>query len=189
MLLIAGVGYSHLSDLSFGPMLIEDLRERDWPEHVQIEDLSYGPIAVLQWFQDEPERFDQAIFVGAMQRERAIPGELRTYRWNPEYLRPDDVHERVAEGVTGIVSLENLLMIADYFDALPGQPLVIEIEPIEVEFGLELSSLGQQRLAEVRQVIEREVLEAPGSAFSVAGHLRVPYQRGPTGWDGGSRNL
>jgi hydrogenase maturation protease len=158
MILIAGVGYSHLSDLSFGPMLIEDLQSREWPEHIQIEDLSYGPIAVLQWFQDHPGRFEQAILVGAMQRDHGVPGELRAYRWNPGRLDEAVVHERVAEGVTGIVSLENLLIILDYFGALPADTLVIEIEPADVEFGVELSPVGRQRLAEVQEVIERELL-------------------------------
>jgi Ni,Fe-hydrogenase maturation factor len=65
MILIAGVGYSHLSDLSFGPLLIEDLQRREWPENVQIEDLSYGPIAVLQWLQDEP--VDRALIPQSVQ--------------------------------------------------------------------------------------------------------------------------
>lgn len=187
MILIAGVGYSHLSDLSFGPMLIEDLRQREWPEFVQIEDLSYGPIAVLQWFQDEPDRFDQAIFVGAMPRDGGLPGELRTYRWNPVELPPDDVHARVAEGVTGIVSLENLLMIADYFDVLPATTLVIEIEPVEVEFGLELSPAGRRQLEEVRNVIEREVRGTPDDESSLMGRLQEIRQHGQTGVNGGGR--
>jgi hydrogenase maturation protease len=189
MLLIAGVGYSHLSDLSFGPMLIEDLQDRDWPDRVQIEDLSYGPIAVLQWFQDEPGKFDQAIFVGAMQRENGVPGEIRSYHWNPGELDPKDVHERVTEAVTGIVSLENLLMIMDYFGVLPGRSLVIEIEPADIEFGLELSPSGKRRLAEVRKVIEREVLEFHSNAYSPAGRLHIPQMNGQTGLNGGSRNL
>jgi hydrogenase maturation protease len=153
MILIAGVGYSHLTDLSFGPQLVDALHQRDWPDYVQVEDLSYGPIAVLQWFQDQPGRFDQAIFVGAMQREDAGPGELRTYRWDPDELSEGVVQERVAEGVTGVVSLENLLMILDYFGVLPHQTLVIEFEPLVAEWGLELSPAGNLRLAEVIETI------------------------------------
>ena len=165
MILIAGVGYSHLTDLSFGPHLIESLQRREWPEDVVLEDLSYGPIAVLQWFQERRERFDHAIFVGAMQRENGIPGELRTYRWDAGSWTEQDVQERVAEAVTGIVSLENLLMILDYFGELPDQPVVIEFEPIVVEWGLDLSPAGRERLQEVGEVIAREVLHVhvPGA--------------------------
>lgn len=164
MILIAGVGYSHLTDLSFGPALVDALHRRVWPEYAQVEDLSYGPIAVLQWFQDHPGRFEQAIFAGAMQREGGVPGELRTYRWHPDDLSEEAVQERVAEGVTGIVSLENLLMILDYFRVLPNQPLVIEFEPPVAEWGLDLSPVGHQRLAEVIEVIETQVLNAPAYA-------------------------
>jgi hydrogenase maturation protease len=189
MILIAGVGYSHLSDLSFGPMLVEDLQRHKWPGDIQIEDLSYGPIAVLQWFQDEPDRFSRAIFAGAMQREGATAGELRVYRWPHGDFTEDDVHERVAEGVTGIVSLENLLMIADYFGVLPQETLVTEIEPVEVEFGLELSPLGRERLVEVREVIEREIGGTFDRSNPVARHLRVPAQRESTGLNGGGRGI
>lgn len=177
MILIAGVGYSHLTDLSFGPLLVEELQHHDWPEKVQIEDLSYGPIAVLQWLQEEPGRFERAIFAGAMQRDDAVPGELRVYRWEQGRFSNDEVQERVAEGVTGIVSLENLLVIAEYFGALPENTLVIELEPPRVEFGLELSAPAGQRLTEVRQVIEREVFAAPAA-----------YTNDTSGLNGGSRH-
>ncbi|MBA2443150.1 MAG: hydrogenase maturation protease, partial [Rubrobacter sp.] len=38
MILVAGVGYQHLSDLSFGSVLVERMQEMEWPEDVQIED-------------------------------------------------------------------------------------------------------------------------------------------------------
>jgi hydrogenase maturation protease len=158
MILIAGVGYSHLTDLSFGPLLVEHLRKRDWPADVQIEDLSYGPIAVLQWFQDHPGRFEQMIAVGAIQRHGFEPGTLRSYRWETGRFDQTEIQERVTEAVTGIVSLENLLAILEHFEVLPSDTLVIEFEPVKTEWGLDLSQTGERRLIEVRDVIEREVL-------------------------------
>jgi hydrogenase maturation protease len=198
MILIAGVGYSHLSDLSFGPLLVEELQRHEWPDHVQIEDLSYGPIAVVQWFQDEPGRFDQAIFIGAVQRDGGIPRELRVYRWQHGNHTIEDVQRRVAEGVTGIVSLENLLMITDYFKVLPHDTSVIEVEPVEVEFGLEVSPLGQQRLVEVREVIERVIMgttegAAPSTSLGTgssgrppSANIGRPRRASPTGDSGSS---
>jgi len=149
VLLIAGVGYAHLRDLSFGMEMVERLQAMDWPEDVRIEDFGYGPIAILHWFEETPgQRFDRAIFVGAMERDRE-PGTVVTYDWIPRPLDPDDVQARVCEAVTGVISLENLLIIAQHFDLLPRRTTVIEIEPPDKEFGLGLSPLGEERMAEV----------------------------------------
>lgn len=159
MILLAGVGYSHLSDLSFGPHLVERLREMAWPDDVQIEDLSYGPITVVQWFQDDPGRFDRAIFAGAIQRGRP-PAMLTTYEWGGAPWSPDDVHERVTEAVTGVVNVENTLVVAGHFGLLPARTSVIEFEPIDVEWGLELGPFGKQRLNEAIDWIRNDVLSA-----------------------------
>jgi len=157
VLLIAGVGYSHLRDLSFGVELVERLAPMTWPEDVRIEDFGYGPIAILHWFEETPgERFARGIFVGAMERNRA-PGTLVTYEWIPRPLDPDDVQARVVESVTGVINMESLLIIAQHFDVLPRRTTVIEIEPPDMEFGLGLSPVGEERMAEVIAWIRREV--------------------------------
>ena len=48
MILIAGVGYPNLRDMSLGPVLIERLQRHDWLQGVEIADLSYGAIGVVQ---------------------------------------------------------------------------------------------------------------------------------------------
>jgi hydrogenase maturation protease len=160
VILVAGVGYSHLSDLSFGPQLVERLQAMEWPAEVQIEDLSYGPITVVQWFQDDPGRFDRAIFAGAMQRGRP-PAMVTRYEWDNAQWSPEDVHQRVTEAVTGVVSVENTLVVAGYFGLLPARTSVIEFEPVDVEWGLELGQFGKQRLNEVVDAIRDDVfLEA-----------------------------
>lgn len=157
MLLIAGVGYAHLRDLSFGMEMVERLKAMAWSEDVRIEDFGYGPIAILHWFEETPgRRFDRAIFVGAMERGRE-PGTLATYDWIPRPLDPDDVQARICEAVTGVISLENLLIIAQHFDLLPRRTTVIEIEPPDKQFGLGLSPLGEERMRDVIAWIRRAV--------------------------------
>ncbi len=157
MRLIAGVGYSHLRDLSFGPVLVERLQAMTWPADVRIEDFGYGPIAILHWFEESPgKKFERAIFIGAVERGRA-PGTLVTYDWVPHPLDPDDVQARIGEAVTGVIGLDNLLIIAQHFDMLPARTTVIEIEPVDKEFGLGLTPLGEERLHEVVAWLRREV--------------------------------
>ena len=157
MILVAGVGYSDLSDLSFGPKLVERLREMEWPDEVRIEDFSYAPIPNLESFEESPGKaFERAILAGAMERGYE-PGALRICDWIPGPLDPGDVQDRVAEAVTGVISLENLLVIAQHFDLLSPRTSVIELEPVNMEWGQELSPLGEERLEQAVRWIQREV--------------------------------
>jgi hydrogenase maturation protease len=131
--LIGGVGYSNLRDRSFGPLLIERLQRRAWPSDVVVDDLSFGPIDVLFKLQAEPRPFRLGIFVGAVARGRPA-GTVEQYTWPGLTLAVEELQERVAEAVTGVVSLENLLYILTHFGALPLRTEVIEVEP-EAEEG------------------------------------------------------
>jgi hypothetical protein len=108
---------------------------------VSVEDISYNPIAVVQRLQDEPPdcRFDVAIVIGALQREGRAAGTLSVYRWDGALPSGESIHDAIAEGVTGIISLDNTLVIARHFEALPATVVVVEIEPDAHEFGDELT--------------------------------------------------
>lgn len=162
MILVAGVGYQHLSDLSFGSVLIERMQAMEWPEDVCVEDFGWGPISILHWFEESPgRRFERAIFAGAIERGRE-PGNLYTYAWLADKKPdPEVVQERISEALTGVISLENLLIIAHHFDALPLDTTVIELEPVEQEWGSDMSESGQQRLMEAIAWIQGEVHARP----------------------------
>ena len=168
MILIAGVGYQYLSDLSFGPKLLERLQAMDWPDEVRIEDFGYGPIAILDWFEESPgKKFERAILAGAVERGRE-PGTLVTYSWLPVTPGPELVQERISEALTGVISLENLLIVAHHFKVLPSDTSVVELEPVEKEWGAELSALGEERLEQAVEWIRREVYS--GAQHSGNGH-------------------
>ncbi len=132
--LIAGVGYTYMRDLSVGPVVVSRLRRLEWPPEVEIQDLSYGPIAVVQWFQDRPNAFRRAVFVAAVERGRPS-GRLYRYRWDGRLPPPEEIQERVAEAVTGVISLDNLLIIAQHFQVLPPEVTVVEVEPVDTHWG------------------------------------------------------
>jgi hydrogenase maturation protease len=159
--LVAGVGYQHLSDLSFGSVIVERMQEMEWPEDVQIEDFGWGPISILHWFEESPGRkFERAIFVGAIERGRE-PGKLYIYPWLADKPDPEIVQERISEALTGVISLENLLIIAQHFEALPADTTVIELEPVEQEWGSDMGEIGRQRLTETIAWIRTEVHAKP----------------------------
>lgn len=139
--LIGGIGYRNLRDHSAAFAVLDRLQQEELGEHVLVEDTSYNPIAVGQWIESEPHdrRFDRVIFVSAVNREGRQPGDVVAYRWTG-MLPPDDVvQQAVTEAVTGVIALDNTLVIGTYFKTLPPSVSVVEIEPLAHEFGSELS--------------------------------------------------
>ncbi len=157
--LVAGVGYTNLRDLSLGPALVTRLQRDRWPAGVVIADLSYSPIDVLFQLQAAP-RFSLGIFAGAAPRGRP-PGSVTVMPWNPPAITLDELQSRVSEAVTGVIDLENLLLILDHFGALPVQVTVVEIEPFDQSWGDGFSALGEAALEEAERRVRallRQVL-------------------------------
>jgi hydrogenase maturation protease len=136
--LIGGVGYSYLRDGSVGPLVVAELAREAWPDGVLVEDLSYGPIAVLQRLQEADPPFDRLVLVAAVRRGRA-PGTVTTYRWDHRLPDAAEIQARVAEAVTGVISLDNLLVVVGFFNALPRDVSVLEVEPEDEGWGEGLS--------------------------------------------------
>ena len=132
--IVAGIGYRNLRDHSVGVMVTDLLEQHAWPDAVVVEDLSYGPIAVVQRFEDDPpeRRFDRAIFVAAAAREDGrAPGTVSAYRWDGILPSAELIQGAVCEAVTGVIALDNTLVVAQHFKALPAEVVVVEVEPEE----------------------------------------------------------
>jgi hydrogenase maturation protease len=162
-ILVGGVGYTNLRDRSIGPLLIERLQARNWPADVVVEDASYGLIEVLFKLQAEPRGFRLGVFVSAVARGRT-EGTVERYVWRAPTPSMDELQERIAEAVTGVVSLENLLQILAHFGALPTRTVVIEVEPEAEElWGPDLSDAARGALDRVEALILEELATASTS--------------------------
>jgi hydrogenase maturation protease len=153
--LVGGVGYTCLGDLSVGPALIERLAGEHWPPGVVVEDLSYGPLDVLYRLQASSP-FTAGVFVTAAVRGRT-PGLVYREHWQRASLPADELQARIAEAVTGVISLDNLLYILSYFGALPPKVVVFEVEPLRETWGLEFSPPVQAALTEAETSVRSEV--------------------------------
>lgn len=138
--LIGGVGYPDLADISVSWSVIAALERRPLPAGVVAEDISYNPVAVGQRLDDEPpaERFGLVVVVSAVARGR-VPGTVTAYRWDGGLPDHADVHRAVTDAVTGIIHLDNTLIVTKQFGALPARVAVLEIEPHVEAFGEPLS--------------------------------------------------
>jgi hydrogenase maturation protease len=135
--LIAGVGYRNLRDHSVGVEVADRLEGDRWPDGVVVEDLSYNPIAVVQRLEDEPpdRRFGRAVVVAAAERPGRAPGSVTAYRWDGVLPGDGEIHRAVTEAVTGVIALDNTLVVTRHFGALPDDVVVVEIQPAVHEFG------------------------------------------------------
>ncbi|MGI9491785.1 MAG: hypothetical protein ACR2QF_05215, partial [Geminicoccaceae bacterium] len=135
--LIGIVGYTPVLDCyPLGPRLMSKL-ERSVADRtdISIENMTWGPIHIVQRFQDPdvttPKRL---ILVGSAATSRK-PGKVQTYRWAGGPLPEQVIQERVYEAVTGIVDIENTLVIGDHFGIWPKDCFSIEVDMQADAFG------------------------------------------------------
>ena len=155
--LVAGVGYTFLHDLSFGPEIVRRLQEMAWPAGVEVTDLSQSPIAVYQQLSER--RYDKVILVGAVRRDRAA-ATIHCYRPDGPLPAEEEIQARIGEGVSGTVSLDSTVIVCRYFGALPADTLVVEVEPEDESWGEGFSPKVAAAVDEVIELVRREALAA-----------------------------
>jgi hydrogenase maturation protease len=167
--IVAGVGYRNLRDHSVGIAVADRLLDHAWGGDVVVEDLSYNPIAVMQRLEDEPpeRRFTRAVMVGAVERGNRLPGTVTAYRWDGVLPSDEEIQRAVSEAVTGVIALDNTLVVTRHFGGLPEDVVVIEVEPAVQEFGDEFSE-------SVARVVDQVCELAVTRATDAAAAARLP---------------
>src|SRR2546421_5304151 len=154
---VGAVGYTNLRDLSVGPAIVQELQRLDWPAGVEVDDLSPGgPIASVHRFREAPP-YDRVVLVGAVGRSR-LPGQVYCYRWDGCLPDRDEIQARVAEAVTGVISLDNLLIIGGFFGIWPSHVVVVEVEPRDEDWGLEFSEPVQAAIIPLIEAVKLAAL-------------------------------
>jgi len=147
--LIGGVGYRFLRDESVGPWVSDHLAERAG-DGIEVEDVSYHPVGLSQNLQ-EREPYDRLVLVSSARRGRP-PGTVAAYRWDRRLPSRDEIQERVSEAVTGVISLENTLIVCGALGGLPDDVRVIEVEPGAEGWGEGFSPELERRLEEIEEL-------------------------------------
>jgi hydrogenase maturation protease len=155
--LIGGVGHRWQRDASFGVAVSDELSRLAWPAGVDVADLGYGALYAAQDIGDAVPPYERLILVAAMPRGRS-PGRVYTYRYNSELPSPDEILERVREAGAGVVDLDHLLVIANHLRVLPEDVFVIEMEPVDMSPGIELSAAGMACMEEAVRLARDAVL-------------------------------
>ena len=150
------VGYSAVVDsYPLGPRLMTEL-EAVFLDHpnITVENFTWSPVHIIQRFQDgELDRPDRIVLVGLAAESRA-PGKVSTFCWLGGHQDEAKVQERVYEAVTGIVDLENTLMIGSYFKVWPDECLTVEADIAPDTFGRLVMAENENRATEDKLTIE-----------------------------------
>ena len=134
--LIGIVGHSPILDAyPLGPQLMRNLQQQDWgAAQVVVENMTWRPIHVTQQLEELPEPYQRTVLIGAS----AIctePGKVRCSKWLGGKFPEKKIQERIYEGVTGIVCLDNTVIIGDYFKVWPEELYVVEADIPPDTFG------------------------------------------------------
>jgi hydrogenase maturation protease len=148
--LIGGIGYRNLRDGSIGVHVLDRLAERAG-DGIEVEDVSYHPVGLSQNLQERQD-YDRVVLVAAVARGRH-PGTITTYRWDGRLPDEDEIQARVSEAVTGVISLDNTLIVCGALGGLPDDVRVVEVEPASEQWGEELSPEVEERLPEIVEAV------------------------------------
>lgn len=133
--------YGFVRGYPLGPELMERLRAQPWPADAEIREMNWGPVAIVQDFQADATKPERVVLVGAL--DRGLPdGTVSCRRWSGGALDPDAVQRRMFEAVTGVISLDNLLVIGEQFGIWPRETYTVELQWPE-------SGLGDLVLGEI----------------------------------------
>ena len=140
--LIGIVGYyGFVRGYPLGPELMERLRARPRPGEIEIREMNWGPIAIVQDLQAQADKPVRVVLVGAL--DRGLPaGTVSCRRWVGGSLDTAAVQRRIFEAVTGVISLDNLLVIGAHFGVWPAETFTVELQWPE-------SGLGDLVLGEI----------------------------------------
>lgn len=119
--------YQFIRGYPLGPELKERLDALTWRHQVDVKEMNWGPVAIVQEFQASPISYDRVVLIAAAQRGGEV-GSVRCRQWIGGELKVMEVQNRIFEAVTGIISVDNLLVIGAHFKVWPRELIVIEVE-------------------------------------------------------------
>lgn len=118
---------------------------------IEVEDVGYHPVGFSQNLLDR-ETYDRVVLVGSYSRGRQ-PGSVHTYRWGGALPDNREIQNRVSEAVTGVISLDNLLIVVGALGGFPEDVRVVEIEPVDEGWGEGFSPEIEGKLEEILETV------------------------------------
>ena len=171
---IGTVGYHILRNHSIGPILLPQLKQQDWPEGVIVDELNWGPIAVVQQFEATEVPYDRVILLTAIERSDRAIGDISVFQWQGFLPDEKQIQACVGDAATGVISVENLLVIGQYFKIWPDEVFLVDVEPGPEQAGEHLTEEVAIKVPEVIQTIQSLSTDGPLNI------KQITYLRGDT---------
>ena len=157
--LIGTVGYHILGNHSMPPMLFSHLQELSFPDHIKVDELHWGPVAVVQMFQAEEPPFEKVIILCAVERIGRKIGQIDVFKWMGTLPDEEQIQACVGDAATGVISVENLLVIGEYFKVWKDEVYLVDVEPGPEVAGEQLTKEMQDSIPEIISTIKRLALK------------------------------
>jgi len=130
---------------------VADTLAAEASDGVEVEDVSYHPVGLSQNLQERPP-YDRVVLVASVSRGRD-PGAISSYRWDGRLPDNEEIQARVSEAVTGVISLDNTLIVCGALGGLPDDVHVVEVEPEDEGWGEGFSATVESKLPEVVEAV------------------------------------
>lgn len=150
---VGGVGNPWLGDLDFGPQFVQRYLDAGWPDGVVLADAAESAHRVLHQLMDAAP--DRVIFVAAFPRGDP-PGTIRRYHPDRSQPDPDEVAAVLGEAAGGVIDFSHTLLVARYWQVLPEDTVVIEVEAIDERFGTTFSPEVEASFERVLEMVREE---------------------------------
>ena len=140
------------------PMLLSHLQELSFPDHIKVDELNWGPVAVVQMFQAEEPAFEKVIILCAIEREGRKIGHIDVFKWLGKLPDEEQIQACVGDAATGVISVENLLVIGEYFKVWKDEVYLVDVEPGPEVAGEQWTIEMQNDTPEIISTIKRLAL-------------------------------
>lgn len=154
--LVGGVGPREQGDASFGVVAVDVLSEHRWPCGTEILDLGDRVVDASEALLAAAPPFRKAVLLGGVSRERR-PGRCYPRAWQSSHTDSDDVGARIRQVGQRGSHLDDFLVVAEHFGALPSDVAILEVEPVRHPSDPGLSPEAEALLPEVIRWVQREV--------------------------------
>ena len=120
--------------------------------------MNWGPIAIVQYFQSLKVSFDRIIFLVAIERPMRKIGAIDIFKWKGGLPSETQIQACVGDAATGVISVENLLIIGEFFKIWPKEVYLVDVEPGPEIAGEYLTVEVQNKIPDILDLINKITL-------------------------------
>lgn len=148
--------YPFVESYPLGTAFVDRLKAPPWPKDACIQEMNWGPVAIVQDLEARASRPERVVLVTAV--DRGLPaGTIQCRRWMGGPMDTQELQARMFEAVTGVIHVDNLLAIGQHFGIWPDEVITVEVHLHHASVGdyvLDAQAGGENRLSEAEAEVQ-----------------------------------